>query len=88
MSGSGGGAGRGVHPPSAERGGTSARNSADDRIYHVPPGAAGTVLLATFPFVVHKCPQATVVRARRRDELDPMALGECRLCGQALPDTT
>lgn len=88
MSESGGGAGRGVHPPSAERGGMSARNRADDRICHVPPDTVEAALLATFPFLVHQCAKATVVKTRRRDDLDPMALGECRLCGQALPDTT
>jgi len=63
-------------------------NHANDLIWRVPADTQeGTVLLAGRPAVIHHCETATVIRAHNRDALDPMALGECRHCGQALPDT-
>lgn len=60
---------------------------ADDMIYWVPPDYRGTLrrIEDLGLALVHPCPTAVLVTQQRRDQLDPMALGECRWCGGQMP---
>lgn len=63
-------------------------NSAADMIYWTPPARLSRALRMAQQGVVllHVCPTAVIVAPVRREELDPMALGECRYCRESMPD--
>lgn len=63
-------------------------NAANDMIYWAPPEVRGTIVRMAEMGValLHVCPTAVIVAPVRREELDPMALGECRYCREPLPD--
>lgn len=58
-----------------------------DRIYWAPPEVHGTVvrMAKNGLALLHACSSAVIVAPTRRDQLDPMALGVCRYCGERLP---
>lgn len=56
-------------------------NTATDPIWWGPLETRGSVLRLSH----HRCPHAVVVSLAIREQLDPMALGTCRFCGERLP---
>jgi hypothetical protein len=64
------------------------RSKGSDRIYWIPQGVLDFRATGRGVFLIHMCPLAVVIKPVRRDELDPMALGECRYCFAPLPTVT
>lgn len=59
----------------------------DDRIYWVPADRRLTFYAVPDdkPTLWHSCPTAVAGSQATREQLDPMALGTCRYCGERLP---